>query len=156
MVICQGCGGGFDLPEGYTRNKAQCPSCGVICPVPAGAERQPAGAARRSAQRAARQEPLADPVRSADPSAPEPAMEDPAAAMLHEPEPPGVPLFDDEPPPTPPPQPKAKKKPQEMLVPCRRCGRKVRRQRECPSCDGAVETDTPPDAGDVLDMNLDN
>src|SRR5262245_18550870 len=35
-VICQGCGQAFDVPEGYARNKIQCPGCGVICPVPAG------------------------------------------------------------------------------------------------------------------------
>jgi hypothetical protein len=36
-VICHGCGQKVSLPEGYARNKIQCPSCGVICPVPAGA-----------------------------------------------------------------------------------------------------------------------
>jgi hypothetical protein len=31
------------------------------------------------------------------------------------------------------------RKPHEMLFPCRRCGRMIRRQRECPHCDGAPE-----------------
>src|SRR5919108_614621 len=36
-VICQGCGQPVAVPEDYRRNKIQCPACGVICPVPAGA-----------------------------------------------------------------------------------------------------------------------
>src|SRR5436305_2041443 len=35
-VICQGCGQAFAVPPGYSRNKIQCPGCGVICQVPAG------------------------------------------------------------------------------------------------------------------------
>ena len=36
-VICHGCGQPVPVAEGYRRNKIQCPACGVICPVPAGA-----------------------------------------------------------------------------------------------------------------------
>src|SRR5262245_34819080 len=32
-IICQGCGQRVELPEGYRRNKIQCPECGVITAV---------------------------------------------------------------------------------------------------------------------------
>jgi hypothetical protein len=32
-IICQGCGQRISLPEGYRRNKIQCPECGVITAV---------------------------------------------------------------------------------------------------------------------------
>ncbi len=32
-IICQGCGQRIELPEGYRRNKIQCPECGVITAV---------------------------------------------------------------------------------------------------------------------------
>src|SRR5262245_35811118 len=63
-VICQGCGQAFDVPEGYARNKIQCPGCGVICPVPAGSGSAPPRA-RRSPPRdleAEAAEALAEPV----------------------------------------------------------------------------------------------
>lgn len=124
MVICQGCGQAFEVPAGYSRNKIQCPGCGVICAVPADAA--PRG----------RKAPAAKPQ-------PEPSFEDQAAGWLEEPGP--APLFDDEPAPLPKPAAKAKAKekpaakPAEALVTCRRCGRKIRKQRECPACDGAEE-----------------
>lgn len=129
MIICQGCGQGFDLPGGYTRNKIQCPGCGVICAVPADAGRATAKAAPRAARKAPRTEP-------------EPTIEEQAAAILKEPEP--VPLFDDEPEPAPKPKPKRK----EMLIPCRRCGKMIRKQRECPNCDGPVEEE-PSEVGSL-------
>jgi hypothetical protein len=130
MVICQGCGQAFDVPEGYGRNKIQCPGCGVICAVPADAPRQPARAAAKKA-----------PVPAPAPI-PEPAAEDQAAEWLREPEP--APLFDDEPAPEPPPVLAPVSKRKEMLFPCRRCGRPVRAQRECPSCDaGELPVDAP-------------
>src|SRR5262245_60568698 len=95
MIICQGCGQSFPLPEGYSRNKIQCPGCGVICAVPVGREaksgggRKPAPAAKASAKASAPR--------------PEPAVEDEAAKWLKETEAPPsrepvpAPLFDDEP-----------------------------------------------------------
>ncbi len=42
-TICHGCGQRIELPEGYRRNKIQCPECGVITPVdPAGRKAVPA------------------------------------------------------------------------------------------------------------------
>jgi hypothetical protein len=38
-VICHGCGQKISIPDEHQRNKIQCPGCGVICPVPAGATR---------------------------------------------------------------------------------------------------------------------
>jgi hypothetical protein len=32
-IVCQGCGQRIGVPEGYRRNKIQCPECGVITPV---------------------------------------------------------------------------------------------------------------------------
>jgi hypothetical protein len=135
MVICQGCGQGFALPAGYTRNKIQCPGCGVICAVPADADRAAAQAAR-----SARQAPQA---------VPEATVEERAAAMLEDTPaaiPQAVPMFDDEPAPRP-----AKR--QEMLVPCRRCGKKIRRQRECPNCDGPVEEREEPAGVGSLELD---
>jgi hypothetical protein len=133
MVICQGCGHAFEIPAGYSRNKIQCPGCGVICTVPADEGRQHTDAAPRPG---ARKAPM--PRRE-----PEPAIEDQAAGWLAQPDPPPAQLFDDEPAPLPAPAPKAKAKqpvkPQEMLYSCRRCGRQIRKQRECPSCDGAPD-----------------
>jgi hypothetical protein len=33
-VLCDGCGGKFNVPEDYTRSKIQCPHCGIMCEVP--------------------------------------------------------------------------------------------------------------------------
>ncbi len=117
MVICQGCGKAFDVPEGYGRNKIQCPGCGVICAVPADAERKPARAGAKAVPA---------------PVVEDPAFEDPAVIGRHEPEP--VPLFDDEPAPKAP-APVTSRNKKEMLFPCRRCGELIRAQRECPTCD---------------------
>ncbi len=125
-VICEGCGRPVPIPEGYRRNKIQC-ACGVICAVP----------------EAARQESAAStPARPGPRAGAKPAAEEEAERWL---------LDDDSPPqtpaqPTPPPAsraPKPKKvepptetkKPAEMRFKCRRCGRLVRRQGECPTCD---------------------
>src|SRR5262245_54636760 len=116
MVICQGCGQAFEVPAGYGRNKIQCPGCGVICAVPADGGRQPAGASSRGGARRA-------PAAAPDPG---PDLEEQAAGWLNPPEPPPpAPLCDDEPAPEPPPAPRTKPagKPQELLFPCRRCGR---------------------------------
>jgi hypothetical protein len=125
-VICQGCGQAFAVPAGYSRNKIQCPGCGVICQVPAGA-----GADAPAPRSAAKSE-----------SPPARAFEEDAAAWLSEPDPAPAPRPRDEPvaaavpaPPTsalpePPPR-----KPAARTFACRRCGRQVERQRECPVCD---------------------
>jgi hypothetical protein len=80
--------------------------------------------------------------------------EDEAAALLKDSGPP-LPMKDPSPPfeaPPPPfedlpeapreergdPEPVVRR-PREILFPCRRCGRMIRRQRECPHCDGAPE-----------------
>ncbi len=123
MVICQGCGQSFALPAGYSRNKIQCPGCGVICAVPADAARGEAAPSARARKA--------------------PADEDIVARMLED-DPAPQPLFDDEPAPLPARKasagPKAKSKPVDDRVHCRRCGRLVVRQRECPSCDEVEET----------------
>ncbi len=123
-VICEGCGQRVPIPEGYRRNKIQC-ACGVICPVP----------------ESVRQETdVAVPKQAAAKSSP--AVEEEAERWL----------LDDAP--TPPtksepqrfydPEPVAESKPApkapafERRFPCRRCGRLVRRQGECPDCDGFV------------------
>lgn len=41
-VICPSCGHRQLLSDDYPRRKARCPECGVMCPVPEPAERQPA------------------------------------------------------------------------------------------------------------------
>jgi hypothetical protein len=153
MVICHGCGQLVELPEGYSRNKIQCPGCGVICPVPAGTESTPRKA--RAAEPAARprsgweEQP---PAAAAKPPTPAPVREDEASSWLMEssPAPTAEPSPRSEEPPlrfaeaTPAAEepvaavPVAKK-PKEILFPCRRCGRLVRRQRECPNCDGVPE-----------------
>lgn len=134
-VICQGCGLAFEVPEGYSRNKIQCPSCGVICAVPAGAAR--AGPAPRPRKR-------------------ESAPEDEAAKWLCDPdpafEPPAVELPDLPPPAvvSSPPRPAP-----EMLVSCRRCGRKIKRQRECPVCDVGVDEPLSPEPIRPVSLELD-
>jgi hypothetical protein len=108
------------LPEGYTRNKIQCSACGVICPVPAGA----APASSKGKAPPARKAPP-----SFDPMAAEPTLPPEAPKEV-----PNFNPFDSEPeelPKRPPPP--------EVRFKCRRCGRKVRRQGECPVCNGAPE-----------------
>jgi hypothetical protein len=134
-IICHGCGQAFPLPGGYTRNKIQCPACGVICPVPAGASAAPP----------ARKAPAA-----AEPPPPAPALEEDASRRLLDPAPPSAPLdeavpFAEAPAPPAPAKPEEPAlpqwfvpKPQELVFKCRRCGRKVRRQGECPACDSSA------------------
>jgi hypothetical protein len=108
-VICQGCGQPVAVPEDYRRNKIQCPACGVICPVPAGAR---SDAPKKAA--APEPEPSYDDLFEDEPAHKESPAEETAPA-----------------PAAPATRPAAK----ELLFPCRRCGRLVRRQRECPVCD---------------------
>ena len=137
MVICQGCGQSFAVPAGYGRNKIQCPGCGVICAVPAGAARgesAPTGRAKKAE-----------------------VDEDIAARMLDDP----APMFDDEPVPVPKAAPVPKTKPVDERVNCRRCGRLIVRQRECPSCDAveeepvAEEAETRAKGSGPLSLSLD-
>jgi hypothetical protein len=134
-VLCHGCGQPFPLPEGYERNKIQCPACGVICPVPAGAGK---GGRRAPAERKPAPAPAAT---SFDPFPEEPPVEEPAPRPYEEPAPA----------PTPAPAPAARVP--EMLFACRRCGRKVRRQGECPSCDGTPEQAALPFAPGALELD---
>jgi hypothetical protein len=154
-VICQGCGQAFGVPAGYSRNKIQCPACGVICQVPADAarsERQPAPVpARREPARSVEEDVsawLRDP-------APEPARErhEPALAEIEE-----APIEADIVPDEPEPEPTRREK--EPTFACRRCGQPVRRQRECPFCDALrddplpVEPEVAPQAARVPVVDL--
>ncbi len=126
-VICEGCGQRVPIPEGYRRNKIQC-ACGVICVVPEAA-RQEAGVPSS-----------ARPERAAKPS---PSVEEEAERWLLEETPP-APQPSEPPPSFRDPEPAAESAPArkpavaEMRFPCRRCRRLVRRQGECPDCDGFV------------------
>lgn len=123
-VICEGCGQRVAIPEGYRRNKIQC-ACGVICTVPESA-RQDADVA--APKRAAAQAP--------------PAVEEQAERWLLDDSPTSPPPS--EPPSFRDPKPITESKPAakpavfERRFPCRRCGQMVRRQGECPDCDGFV------------------
>lgn len=119
-IICEGCGQRVPIPEGYRRNKIQC-VCGVICPVPEsarqGAEAVPKRPAAKSPSRAVEEEAerwLLD--------------EEPVSPSESEP-----PRFRD-PEPSAEPAPARKSATFERRFPCRRCGRLVRRQGECPDC----------------------
>lgn len=112
MVICHGCGQAFSPPAGYTRNKIQCPTCGVICAVADAAAVPPPP------------DDAADWLRGPAPAAAEPPLAE--AVPLNE-----VVIPPNEPAAPPPLPPKARG----LLFACRRCGRMIRRQRECPVCD---------------------
>jgi hypothetical protein len=123
-IICDGCGQKVPIPEGYRRNKIQC-ACGVIVVVPE--------AARKEAEEAA-------PARTSKKPAPKttPAEEEDVRWLLDD-DPPAAkpserPRFR-EPEPVEKPTTPAKKVVSELQFKCRRCGRRVRRQGECPDCD---------------------
>ncbi|HTU18933.1 MAG TPA: hypothetical protein VMG10_12810 [Gemmataceae bacterium] len=128
-VICEGCGQRVSIPEGYRRNKIQC-ACGVICAVPESA-RQEAGepAPKRAAAQPNAAEEQAERWLLDDPSPSPPPSEPPP---FREPEPMAAPA------------PARKPAVSEMLFPCRRCRRPVRRQGECPDCNPGVRSHTEP------------
>jgi ribosomal protein L37E len=138
-VLCEGCGQRVPIPDDYRRNKIQCPACGVIVPVPAAARREdsaPAPEPRPSSAAPAR-------ARSARPAPPPPETEeilwDPDESVVPE----ETPEFLD--PPAEPPAPAPRRPAPEMLFTCRRCGlRQIRRQGECPDCDGFRTTPEVP------------
>src|SRR5262249_14412159 len=142
-----GCGQAFDVPEGYGRNKIQCPGCGVICPVPEGGgspgparRARPAAAPARDVEAEAAAA-LAGPARG---QAPAPPAAIPVATPAADPwGQPAVPVAHDGL--LPPeegergdPEPVRRRAPEEWFH-CRRCKRKVRRQGECPICDAAPQ-----------------
>lgn len=130
MVLCHGCGQSFAVPSGYNRNKIQCPACGVICAVPADAARKDEPARKRGGDSTSGAGRAAAPKAKA-----EEANEVPAPQKQADPV--SFPLYDDEPEPVraPKPVPEAQSKKIDTRVKCRRCGRLITRQRECPSCD---------------------
>ncbi len=116
-IICQGCGHRVAIPDGYRRNKIQC-SCGVICEVPDSARQEVDAPSPKMMQDIARSKPV---------------VEEQAERWL----------LDDETPVTEPTEPAGERPADELRFPCRRCGRLLRRQRECPECD----RDTRPAVG---------
>ncbi len=118
-LICEGCGQPVPIPDGYRRNKIQCP-CGVICSVPESA-RQEADSPSR-----ARPNPTA---RSAE-------VEEEEVRWLPD-DPPNRAEADESPrfrAPEPEERPEPKPAVAEPRFPCRRCRRLIRRQGECPHC----------------------
>jgi hypothetical protein len=132
-VICHGCGQGVEVPDGYRRNKIQCPECGVICPIPAAAQAR-TGTSRRDAP-----EPTFDEI-DAPASQPGRLVPDPAPP---EPEPPPAPRAARAPGRPPTPAPRA----EERVWTCDHCGERLpRRPRgrdaRCPVCGTAVARPT--------------
>jgi hypothetical protein len=151
-VVCHGCGQPIEVPEDYRRNKIQCPSCGVICPVAAPAAKKGAAAAPSRATPSSYEEPnwFAD-DKPAEPPPPEPEEPSPPRQRGEDIEAPREPAPVAEEAPPPPPR-KKKAAPPEFLVPCRRCGRMIRRQRECPDCDAAEVLPKPADGSPVVPL----
>lgn len=150
-VICEGCGQRVSIPSGYRRNKIQC-ACGVICVVP----------------EAARQEvDAAEPKRAVMPKPPAREDEETERWLLEDTSssaPTKKPTRVREPKPIEKSAPPSKPSAAGLRFPCRRCGRLVRRQGECPDCNpDAVPTsanaepawvpsvDTPDDKGEEDD-----
>jgi hypothetical protein len=160
-IICHGCGQPVEVPAGYRRNKIQCPACGVISPVTAPAptsrgqrsdEDFPKPSTRKERPGCEDERWAAEFLSTPDLRAPEPEP------VAEEPEPPPQPS--EELAPMPPSRAKRKraraaeeKTPAfEMTFSCRRCGQKVRRQGECPFCDGPLPG---PGEEKVPDLSLD-
>lgn len=123
-VICEGCGQRVPIPEGHRRNKIQC-ACGVICVVPESERREvDAPAAKRA---------MARPAAAVEEEAERWLLDEPSLSPSSPPNNP--PSFHD-PEPIAAPAPARKPAAFERSFPCRRCGRSIRRQGECPDCDG--------------------
>jgi hypothetical protein len=110
-IICNGCGARLTVPDGYTRNKMQCPECGVMCPVVPQPAARPKAEERPPVREAAPVE--EENVLDAEPAEP-PA---PVAAIAKRPA------------------------PAKGLAECPRCGEMVRatarkpgKKRRCPAC----------------------
>lgn len=146
--ICSGCGQPIAVADDYRRNKIQCPVCGVIVPIP---EDRPAPRETPvvPTPRRARQEPVAKP-RTEITARPEPVAQPRDEIPQPEPEP----VIEEHQPPVY----VATPTPTDPRVPCRRCGRPVRRQRECPSCDAFPEeepaTATLGEAGSIPTLEI--
>ncbi len=156
-MICQGCGQSFSLPAGYSRSKIQCSGCGVICTVTAETASDRTAPSQKRPSRQLSQATVT-----------EPSIEDQAAALWQEPASPppsaladeSTPVFADESTVAPVADPLPTRR-KELLVPCRRCGKLIRRQRECPDCDaaeepliakiGSLELDEPSPPRSILD-----
>ena len=130
LVICEGCGQRVPIPQGYRRNKIQC-ACGVICPVPEAARQgsevptaKPVEAESNTVEKEAERWLLEEPhlASSASESLPFPNPEPPTPASVS--------------------TPMQKPAVVEMRFPCRRCRRLIRRQGECPDCDGVAPSQT--------------
>ncbi len=136
-AICHGCGQRVAVPPGYRRRKLQC-SCGVIVEL----------AEADLAEAASAPPPAAAPAWAG--SRAEPDVEERWAAELlgsSEPAPPveePEPAVPEEVPGLLPQEPRAERqRDREVVITCRRCGRRVQRQRECPVCDAAEAPPLP-------------
>jgi hypothetical protein len=127
-VICEGCGQRVAIPEGYRRNKIQC-ACGVICPVPE--------SARQEAEAAVPKRGPAQPSSSVEKEAERWLLDDSPPSSL-----PSAPPGFRDPGPVAEPQPVQKPAVVARRFPCRRCRRLIRRQGECPDCDGFLPSPT--------------
>jgi hypothetical protein len=115
-IVCHGCGAPLNVPEDYSRNKMQCPECGVMCPLPPRPPAKKKPMERPPAEEAVRFEDDA-PATPSHPGASSPS----ATTIVKEPAPPSG----------------------KGLAYCPRCGELVRvppgrrGRRKCPACRAA-------------------
>jgi hypothetical protein len=114
-IICNGCGQRVEIPPGYQRNKIQCPNCGVICQVPAGAARAPAPGASRT-QAPAAPKAIAARADTVEPVTAPAEVEQTIEDVLFRPD---------------------------TIPSCPKCGRKVNAANRCPVCHGGPSPDPP-------------
>ncbi|HVS35020.1 MAG TPA: hypothetical protein VMS17_05520 [Gemmataceae bacterium] len=84
-IVCHGCGARLTVPDGYARNKMQCPECGVICSVAA----RPAAAKKAEAPAPPQEETLFDDEPAAAPPPRSAAPPPPTETITAEPTPAG-------------------------------------------------------------------